>query len=158
MFALTHAYIACKTLRSNDSRIILGSIVPDYVWNNRKIRNKRNIHYDPFGFFNYIQKDNRSLTPFAQGIILHSDISHGVDMYSDSVESGFAFKMGKHLVGDVMNVFSLDEQNALDFSHNIIEAGTDITIANRFPAFTRVFSKTKEKISLLKIANVLSSF
>ncbi len=50
MFAFAHALIAAKVLDSHDPLILLGAILPDYIWNNRTIRYQRNIHYDPFEF------------------------------------------------------------------------------------------------------------
>lgn len=158
MFALTHALIAAEVLDSQDPLILFGAVLPDYIWNNRTIRYQRNIHYDPFRFYTYVKNKYETLLPFAKGILLHSDISRGVDWYSDNSETGYAVILGKQLIPEIQKSFSLDVVQAADFSHNFIEGALDLILAKENSDFARDLLGTKHLISSFKIDEVLGEF
>lgn len=158
MFAFAHAFVAIKVLGSYNPLLLLGAILPDYIWNNRTIRYQRNIHYDPFGFYTFIKSDYKTLLPFAKGVLLHSDISHGLDWYSDNNDIGYAMILGKQLISEIQKVFKLDSIKAADFSHNFIEAALDLILAEENPKLALKLSKIKTIVFSCKIDEALSVF
>ena len=158
MFAVAHALIASQIVGSEDSLVLLGGIYPDYIWNNRTIRHRRNIHYDPFGFYQFVQNDYRDMVPFAKGVLLHSDISHGLDWYSDDCKHGYAMLLGKQLIPAVQKAFFLDPIKAADFSHNFIEAAFDLVVASDYPQLAQKLIKIKPLIVSFKIDAILAVF
>lgn len=158
MFAFAHAYIATKVIDSYNPLLLLGAILPDYIWNNRTIRYQRNIHYDPFGFYTFIKNDYKTLLPFAKGVLLHSDISHGLDWYSDDNDIGYAMILGKQLISEIQKAFKLDSIKAADFSHNFIESALDLTLAEKNPKLTQKLSKIRPTVFSYKVDEILSIF
>lgn len=158
MFAFAHAFVAIKVLGSYNPVLLFGAILPDYIWNSQTIRYQRNIHYDPFGFYIFIKRNYKTLLPLAKGVLLHSDISHGLDWYSDDNDIGYAMILGKQLMSKTQKAFKLDSIKAADFSHNFVEAALDLILAEKNPKLAQRLSKIKNVVFFSKIDEALSVF
>lgn len=158
MFALAHIYIGTKVFRSDDPQVVFGSILPDYVWNDRNLLNKNNLHYHPFEFYDFISRHHPRFLPLAQAVLTHTDISNGVDKYSDNEKDGYAMKLGKSFINDIGKGFGLDDKKALDFAHNFIEVAVEIHLARAKPTLTAHFVSSLFRNDFESINELLSKF
>jgi hypothetical protein len=158
MFGLTHAYISSNVLNNIDEELILGSIAPDLVWNDTLIKKQANIHTHAREFFFYVKDGYPDALLFAKGVLLHSDMTGGVDLYSDDPETGYAFINGKIISNDIETLLGIDGKRALDFSHNFVEAALDILLAKNKPELTKQFNTIDSNKQYKKYIPIISSF
>jgi|GEM_PF-1227765 len=158
MFGLTHAYISTRVLDNIDDKVLLGSIAPDFVWNDTLIKKRANIHANAKEFFLYVKNTYPDELLFAKGVVLHSDTTGGVDLYSDDPKKGYAFINGKVLSHDIEILFGIDSERALDFSHNFVEAALDILLADNKPDFVQHFNAVVNNRQYTKYIPIIASF
>jgi len=158
MFGLTHAYISSKILNDINEEIIIGSIAPDLVWNDTLIKKQANIHVNARKFHSYIKNKYPEYLLFAKSVLLHSDSTSGVDLYSDDPKAGYAFRNGKHILKYIRKLFGLDDGQSADLSHNFVEAALDILLARDIPEFVKHFDHIVQGRSFRKYISIIAAY
>lgn len=158
MFGLTHAYISSNVLNNIDEEVILGSIAPDLVWNDPLLKEQANFHKRAREFFFYVRDRFPEHLLFAKSVLLHSDMTGGVDIYSDDPKTGYAFINGKNVTDDIKILFRLENSDAIDFSHNFVEAALDILLAGDKPEFAKQFNRIGIDKQYKKYVPIIASF
>lgn len=157
MFHHTHAYIASKLCKSEDSLLLIGSILPDIAvtkiikWVGG-LHGKRSVN----NFSKFISK-NPSYDWVLKGVIAHNivdDFTH--KNYQGKI--GYAFQNNQELVKLVARHYGLDKKAARGFAHNYIESGVDILLLQDRPIIQNKLKQALSRVNKKKLAELLGSY
>lgn len=158
MFYNAHAYVASRLHASEDSLLLIGSILPDIAimkiidWGNG-LHGKENAK----NFIKFIQVKNPNYLFLGKGVYTHSildDISHL--KYRDGI--GYAYQNNKELSKLVGQYYNEDEEMAKRKAHNYMESGVDILLLKEHPEIQGSVEKALERINLSELSALLSLY
>lgn len=158
MFTLTHVYIATQVVKKKTPLLVIGSILPDFVWVSRVELLYENLHNDIEDFYVSVNGSDEEMLDLALGMKLHSN-KVGADLYSHFYKGGYSYKKGKVLLPDIKELTSSeDEKKMADLSHTFIEASLDLHLLNDKPEILEIYKKFSREIDFDKIAKLLSDY
>ncbi|MBI2021291.1 hypothetical protein HYS93_00195 [Candidatus Daviesbacteria bacterium] len=158
MFHNTHAYLASKIYQSEDTLLIIGSILPDIAVT-KVIKWEGGLHgFDRCkDFEKFIQGYEPDYMNLYKGIYAHNivdDITH--KNYIGGV--GYAYQNNHELVGLVKRLYGLDEDRAKGVAHNYIESAVDILLLEKYPKVQQLLRNAANSIDKEYIAELLSEY
>lgn len=158
MFPLVHIYTATQVSKKYTPLLVIGSVVPDFVWVSKGKLHSETLHNDIDGFYNFVQAKHKNLLDLALGMKLHSN-KIGADLYSHFYNGGYSLVKGKALLPDIIKlVGSQDEKKISDLSHSFIEASLDLLLSEDNPRILELYKKSLNEIDLDEIASVFSEY
>lgn len=157
MFPLSHIYVSTKVAGKENNLLILGSVIPDLAWFSEPLKGA--LHNQPDEFWNFVKEKYPDSLDLALGVKLHSQVGKGADYYSDDEKVGYAKINGQKIVKKVAIAFGIaEEQQALGFSHNFIEAAVDLHLSGKFPSLVKIYKAAIEGEAIKKSANIISDY
>lgn len=157
MCPLTHIYIATKVSERENPLLVIGSVLPDFVWMSRRLPSDK-LHDNPIDFYEFIKFRDNEMLDLALGMLLHSN-AKGADYYSHFHEGGYAMTKGKNLIKDLVNLFNFkDEKLNLYKAHNFIEAALDIHLLKNNKYLPNLYKEDLRSIDIEKIARLIHEF
>ena len=158
MFPLVHIYIATKVAKKEAPLLVLGSIIPDMVWIDRKNLNPELLHDNIDRFYSYLEENQKDMLDLALGMRLHSN-EVGADKYSHFYKGGYSYIRGKKLIPDLVKLIGESENKKIsDLSHNFIEAALDINIQNQNFEVLELYKTSLPKVDIEEISEVFSNY
>jgi len=158
MFYNAHAYVASKLYKSEDSLLLIGSILPDIAitkiidWGNG-LHGKENAKT----FVKFIQEERPGYLFLGKGVYAHcilDDVSHL--KYRDGI--GYAYQNNEELSEFVGQYYNEDKEMAKRKAHNYIESGVDILLLKEHPEIQGLVEQAMEKIDVNELSALLSSY
>jgi len=157
MCPLTHIYIATKVTGTESPLLIIGSVLPDFVWMSGKFPSDK-LHDNPIDFYDFIKSCDKEMLDLGLGMLLHSN-AKGADYYSHFYKGGYAMTKGKRLTKDLVNLFnSKDEKLNLYKAHNFIEAALDMHLLKNNQHLPILYKDAIKKIDIEKITQLIYEF
>lgn len=157
MCPLTHIYISTKVAGRESPLLIIGSVLPDFVWMSRKLPSEK-IHDNPRDFYEFVQSTDKDMLDLALGMMLHSN-AKGADDYSHFYKGGYAMTKGKRLIKDLRNLFkSKDEKLNLYKAHNFIEAALDLYLLKNNPDLNTKYKEALRRVDIKRIESLICDF
>ena len=158
MFPLVHIYTATKVSGKKTPLLVLGSVLPDMVWIDRKTFAPEKLHDDIDDFYSYLESNNKDMLDLALGMKLHSN-KIGADKYSHFYKGGYAYIKGKKLIPDLVKLVGQGENKKIaDLSHNFIEAALDLNLTKNEPEYLKLYADSLNKVEFNEIAKVVSEY
>lgn len=158
MFPLVHIYAATKVSGKKTPLLVIGSVVPDMVWVDRKTFPPEKLHDNIDDFYSYLESNNKDLLDLALGMKLHSN-DIGADKYSHFYKGGYSYIKGKELIPDLVKLVEQDESKKIaDLSHNFIEAALDLHLYKIEPKMLNLYKDSVLAVDISKISKVLSDY
>ena len=158
MFYNAHAYVASKLYKSEDSLLLIGSILPDIAvmkiidWGNG-LHGKENAKK----FIEFLQEEFPNYIFLGKGVYAHSvldDISHLG--YRGGV--GYTYQNNKELVELIGQYYNEDEDMAKRKAHNYIESGVDILLLKEHPGMQSLVEQALESLDLNELSALLGAY
>lgn len=158
MLPLVHTYIAIKVSKKKTPLLVVGSVLPDIVWIDRKTFSPEKLHDDLDDFYAYIERNQKDMLDLALGMKLHSN-KVGADKYSHFYKGGYSYVKGKEIIPDLRTLLNSNEEKKIaGLSHNFIEAALDISLFGSRPEVLDLYKSSVLKADLNKISKVLSDY
>jgi hypothetical protein len=158
MLPLVHIYTATKVAKKKTPLLVIGSVLPDMVWIDRKSFPPEKLHDNIDEFYIYIKENHTEMLDLALGMKLHSN-KVGADYYSHVYKGGYSYTKGKPLIPELTKlVRSNDEKKISDLSHNFIEAALDVNMLKIEPSILNLYKSSVDKIKLDEISQTISEY
>ncbi len=159
MLPLAHTYINNKLTGSENPYLVLGGILPDISTASGEKLSRDLLHNNPDRFYSFVADKYPELLPLALGLVLHSQVNHGADFYSDNHQSGYAYRLGLKLVPGVAELLERkpDEVCAV-LAHNFIEGGVDLNLARNQPEILDLYRSAIPKNDRPKVISCLAEY
>ncbi len=157
MFTLVHIYTATHVAKKQTPLLVIGSVIPDFVWVSRKFPYE-NLHNNIDDFYSWVKSDHEDMLDLALGMKLHSN-AVGADKYSHFYSGGYAYVKGKLLLPDIIELIgSGDEKKIADLSHTFIEVSLDLHLYKDKPEILELYKKSLRKVDFDKISKIISKY
>jgi hypothetical protein len=158
MFPLVHIYAATQVSKKKTPLLLIGSILPDVVWVDRKTFSPKQLHDDLDNLYSYLEANQKDMLDLALGMKLHSN-KVGADKYSHFYKGGYSYIKGKKLIPDLKRLINSNEDKKLSgLSHNFIEAALDFSLLQDEPDTLDLYKSSIREVDLGKISKVISDF
>lgn len=158
MFTLVHIYTATQVAKKYTPLLVIGSVIPDFVWVSRENLPYENLHNDLDDFYNFVECSYEDVLDLALGMKLHSN-KMGADLYSHFYKGGYAYTKGKALLPDIINlVGSKDEKKMADLTHTFIEASLDLHLYRDIPEVLELYKNSIKNVDFDKISEIFSNY
>ena len=158
MFPLVHIYTATIVSKKRTPLLVIGSVLPDMVWVDRKTFFPEKLHDDINDFYSFLEAGNKDMLDLALGMKLHSN-KVGADKYSHFYNGGYSYVKGKELIPDLKRLINSNEDKKIsDLSHNFIEAALDLNLQKVDSEILELYKNSLSKVDVDKISKVLSEF
>lgn len=157
MFPLVHIHIATQVVKKKTPLLVLGSVIPDFVWVSKGKIPPENLHNNIDDFYNFVDKKHRDMLDLALGMKLHSN-KMGADLYSHLYEGGYSYNKGKQLLPDIKKLVEGDDKKLSDLSHSFIEASLDLLLYKDKPEALDLYKNSLNEADLDKISTVFSEY
>lgn len=159
MLPLAHTYISYKLTGRQDPLLVLGGILPDISTASGEKLSRDLLHNNPNRFHAFVADKYPELLPLALGALLHSQVNHGADFYSDNHQTGYAYRLGLKLVPGVAKLLERkpDEVCAV-LAHNFIEGGVDLNLARNQSEILDLYRSAIQKIDRPKVISCLAEY
>jgi hypothetical protein len=158
MFPLVHIYAATQVSKRKTPLLVTGSVLPDFVWIDRKTFLPEKLHDNIDDFFAFLEKNNEDMLDLALGMKLHSN-DIGADKYSHFYNGGYSYKKGKILIPDLIKLIGPNEDKKISgVSHNFIEAALDLHLQIDKPELLDLYKNSLAQVNLSDISKVISGY
>lgn len=157
MFHNVHTYVTLNLYQSDESLLILGSILPDLAVTGI-IKWEGGLHgKESVANFSQFIRQYPEYTNLYQGVLSHNivdDFTH----QNYHGEPGFAYQNNKELVQLVKKFYGLNDKEAEGKAHNYIESGVDILLLKEYPKVQEQLRKVVNQVDKQKLAKLLGSY
>jgi hypothetical protein len=158
MFPLVHIYAATEVSKKKTPLIVIGSVLPDVVWVDRKTFSPEKLHDDLDDLYSYLETNQKDMLDLALGMKLHSN-KVGADKYSHFYKGGYSYIKGRELIPDLKRIIKSNEDKKLSgLSHNFIEAALDLSLLQDEPDILDLYKSSINEVDLGKISKLISDF
>lgn len=157
MFPLVHIYTATQVAKKKTPLLVLGSVIPDFVWVSRDKLPYENLHNDIDDFYNFVQVKHKGMLDLALGMKLHSN-KVGADLYSHLYEGGYSYNKGKQIFPDIQALVKGENKKLSDLSHSFIEASLDLLLYKDKSEVLDLYQKSLNEVDLDKISTIFSEY
>jgi len=159
MFPAVHAYVAREAAYSDDSLLIVGSVLPDVAIT--RIVNWNETHTKGVEFRDYVLGVNPSYRRLADGVIMHGRIPRGVDHFSDVEYDGglgYAFQKSRTLVNKVAISCGLSTENTIAAAHTFVEMALDYWLTRSHPEISDLLKDSLTVVDRDQISKHFAGF
>lgn len=143
MGPLVHCFIAKKVLGSDYPLVLLGAVLPDLGWMDKKL-NCPELHEGGLKLKAYLGTKNPKFLPFALGMLTHG-VEYGLDRYSDvdwqGKGKGWAHLLASPLYREVTQACLIDEKTGRQLAHNFIELAVEYWLDKENPDLKNELSR-----------------
>lgn len=158
MFLNTHTYVASKLYKSNESLLLVGSILPDIAVT-KVIKWEGGLHgrESTDKFFQFIHQKYPDYLNLSKGVFTHSivdDFSH----HNYQGKTGYAYQNNEELSKLVSKYYGLDEEAARGKAHNYIENGVDILLLRENPTVQGQIRQAIKQTNREQLAQLLGQY
>lgn len=159
MFHHAHAYIASKLCKSEESLLLVGSIIPDIAvtkiikWRGiGGLHGKRRIKSFP----GFIKKDP-AYHELWEGVMAHNILDYFTHNHYQG-GTGYAFQNNQELVSLVAKYYGLGKKAARGLAHNYIESGVDILLLQDCPIIQDKLKQALRQVNKKKLSVLLGNY
>lgn len=158
MFHHTHAYLASKLYKSEDTLLLIGSILPDLAITG-SISWEDGLHGgdNDAKFTSFIEEKYPEFLHLAKGVHAHNIVDDFTHIHYKG-KIGYAFQNNKELVALISQFYELDDQKAEGKAHNFIESGVEIFLLLKNPEIQQSLKSATLQVDREKLSQILAEY